>query len=128
MVDIKGKLYPVKFAQFKDTKSTGSSGKSKGKFGENGGKASEKSVKKRPMEVEEEETGKLRDQTNVPEILSKAKVRFSVFHKCPYVHVFVYYLVIFAESAHCKATTKKAKNTHHGPREYLSLGKYLSLG
>ena len=47
MVEMKGKLYPVKIAQFKDSMSMSSNGKSKKKSGENSEKASEKSVKKR---------------------------------------------------------------------------------
>ena len=76
MMKMKGKLYPVKFAQFKDNNKS-SNGRSKEK-------ASEKAAKKRHLVDEEEEDGKLRDKTNVSEILAKAKVRFSV--SCPGVH------------------------------------------
>ena len=82
MVDIKGKVYPVKFIQFKDVAKSAAgnqktNGKSKGKSDENSEKTvpgkKEKSTRKRPLEVEEEECGRIRDKTNVPEILAKQR-------------------------------------------------------
>ena len=88
MADMKGKIYPIQFVQFKDkdkanmSNSQKSADKSKMRSNENLEKATptrkEKShgsnVRKRGPESDKDESGGLRDKTNVSEILARAKV------------------------------------------------------
>ena len=78
MVEMKGKPYPVQFMHFKDKSSTSNNSKHVGKQGkvtkssrENGdGKGLVE--RKRQLELEED-IGQLRDKTNVPNVLARAK-------------------------------------------------------
>lgn len=86
MVEMKGKIYPVQFVQFKyksgvsNQKSTGKSKVTSDKYVQketNTGKENSYSRKRVP-DTDKEESGELRDKTNVSEILARSKV--SVFH------------------------------------------------
>lgn len=86
MVEMKGKIYPVQFVQFKDKANASnnqkSDGKNKVRCDENLQKATpcrkeKSSSRKRPPESEDKREG-LHDKTNVSEILAKAKVSDSL--------------------------------------------------
>ena len=70
IIEMKGKLYPVKFMHFRDNKDRPAGGKGKvpKSSKENDGKKSASMQRKRQLEMEEEEedVGQLRDKTNVP--------------------------------------------------------------
>jgi len=73
---MKGKSYPVQFMHFRDNKDRPAGGKGKvpKSSKENDGKKSASTQRKRQLEMEgEEDLGQLRDKTNVPEVLAKAK-------------------------------------------------------